>query len=75
MSLPIPYALLTFLLAALGGIASLLVARWTLSLIAAILPPEAVSTLTMEISDNEQLSRVLTRIGQLPNVSDVRRKR
>ncbi|MCB1733874.1 MAG: bifunctional (p)ppGpp synthetase/guanosine-3',5'-bis(diphosphate) 3'-pyrophosphohydrolase [Gammaproteobacteria bacterium] len=32
-------------------------------------------TLTLEIADNAQLTRVLERIGQLPNVSDVRRKR
>ena len=35
------------LLAVLGGIASLAVARWTLRFIASVLPPEAVSTLTL----------------------------
>ncbi|HEU4629952.1 MAG TPA: ABC transporter permease [Gemmatimonadaceae bacterium] len=37
-------------LAVLGGIASLLVARWTLSLIASILPPESAATLHLAIS-------------------------
>ncbi len=36
-------------LALLGGIASLLVARWTLALIAALLPPDASSTLRFEL--------------------------
>jgi predicted permease len=35
------------LLAALGGVASLAVARWTLRFIASVLPPEAVSALTL----------------------------
>ena len=37
-------------LAVLGGIASLLVARWTLSLIASILPPEAAATFQLDLS-------------------------
>lgn len=36
-------------LALLGGVASLLVARWTLALIAALLPPDASSTLRFEL--------------------------
>jgi predicted permease len=36
-------------LAVLGGIASLLVARWTLAGIAALLPPDAVTTLQLEL--------------------------
>jgi len=36
-------------LAVLGGVVSLLVARWTLSLIAAIIPPEAATTLQLEL--------------------------
>ena len=36
-------------LALLGGMASLLVARWTLALIAALLPPDASSTLRFEL--------------------------
>jgi predicted permease len=38
------------LLATLGGLASLLVARWTLHMIAAGLPPEAVSTIDLALS-------------------------
>ncbi|HEX9885955.1 MAG TPA: ABC transporter permease [Longimicrobiales bacterium] len=37
------------LLAALGGVASLLVARWTMGLIASLLPPEAAASLTLQI--------------------------
>ncbi|MHB1223459.1 MAG: ABC transporter permease, partial [Gemmatimonadaceae bacterium] len=37
------------LLALMGGVASLLVARWTLAGVAAILPPEAVATLHFEL--------------------------
>ena len=37
------------LLALMGGVASLLVARWTLAGVAAILPPEAVTTLHFEL--------------------------
>ena len=38
------------LLASLGGVASLIVARWTLHMIAAGLPPEAVATLDLAVS-------------------------
>ncbi|GMV06788.1 MAG: hypothetical protein AMXMBFR53_30630 [Gemmatimonadota bacterium] len=38
------------LLALLGGVASLFVARWTLALIGSLLPPDAISTLKLEIS-------------------------
>jgi hypothetical protein len=37
------------LLAFMGGIASLIIAQWTLSLIASLLPPEAISTLRFEL--------------------------
>lgn len=40
----------SILLAVLGGLASLIVARWTLAAIAAGLPPEAVSTLELSLS-------------------------
>lgn len=40
------------LLAALGGIVSLVFAHWTLQLIASMLPPEALSSLTLEIQPN-----------------------
>lgn len=36
-------------LALLGGLASIVVAQWTLSLIASLLPPEALTTLRLEI--------------------------
>jgi len=39
----------SFVLAALGGLASLLVARWTLALIGSILPPDASSTLLLQL--------------------------
>jgi predicted permease len=39
----------SILLAALGGVASLVVARWTLGAIAGMLPPEAADTLTFTI--------------------------
>ncbi len=38
------------LLALLGGIASLLVARWTLGLIGSLLPPDGIGTLRLELS-------------------------
>jgi len=37
------------LLAFMGGIASLIIAQWTLSLIASLLPPEAIATLRFEL--------------------------
>jgi putative ABC transport system permease protein len=40
----------SLLLAALGGAASLLVARWTLGLIGSILPPEAATMVTLKLS-------------------------
>ncbi|HUF25392.1 MAG TPA: ABC transporter permease [Gemmatimonadaceae bacterium] len=39
----------SIVLAALGGIASLLVASWTLSLIGSILPPDAAATVQLEL--------------------------
>jgi predicted permease len=39
-------------LAVLGGIAGLVVARWTLALIASLLPPEATSSLHFELQRN-----------------------
>jgi len=38
------------LLAGLGGVAGLLLARWTLVLIATLLPPEAMSTLELQLN-------------------------
>ena len=38
------------LLAVLGGIASLFVARWTLGLIGSLLPPEGIATVRLELS-------------------------
>jgi predicted permease len=38
------------LLALMGGLASLFVARWTLALIGSLLPPDAIATLKLEIS-------------------------
>ena len=38
------------LLAFMGGIASLIIAQWTLSLIASLLPPEAIATLRFELA-------------------------
>src|SRR4029079_5642770 len=38
------------MLALVGGVASLLVAQWTLSVIAALLPPEAAETMQFSIS-------------------------
>jgi len=35
----------------------------------------ALITATLEVRDAEQLSRVLTRIGRLPNVREVRRQK
>ena len=40
------------MLALVGGIASLLVAQWTLSVIAALLPPEAAETMKFSISSS-----------------------
>jgi predicted permease len=37
------------LLALMGGVASLIVAQWTLSLISSLLPPEAIATLRFEL--------------------------
>lgn len=37
------------MLALMGGVASLLVARWTLAAIASILPPEAIATLSFQL--------------------------
>jgi len=39
----------SILLAALGGVVSILVAKWTLVAIAGMLPPEAVSTLSLKV--------------------------
>lgn len=50
-------------LAALGGIASLLVASWTLSLIASLLPPEATDSLHFELQPSVLLFAAAMAIG------------
>ena len=51
------------LLALVGGAASLVVARWTLSAIASLLPPEAVRTLTFELDGGVMLFAGLLAVG------------
>jgi predicted permease len=51
------------LLALLGGVVSLVVARWTLALIASILPPEAASTLQLTLSLPVVIFAALLSIG------------
>ncbi len=53
----------SFLLALLGGLASLLVAAWTLSIIGSLLPPEAVATLDLSISPTALLYTALLALG------------
>lgn len=53
----------SLLLAVLGGIASLAVARWTLVMIAAGLPPEAVETIDLQLSTQTILFAGLLSIG------------
>src|SRR4029453_12422536 len=40
----------SIVLAMLGGIAGLVVARWTLAMIGSLLPPEATRTLSLQVS-------------------------
>ncbi len=51
------------LLALMGGVASLLVARWTLGLIATLLPPDASSSLVFELQPSVLLFAALMSIG------------
>lgn len=51
------------LLAVLGGLASLVVARWTLSFIASILPPEASSSLSLALDPRALLFAAVLSIG------------
>jgi predicted permease len=51
------------LLATLGGLGSLLVARWTLGLIATSLPAEAASTMTLELSPTVVLFTGILALG------------
>lgn len=51
------------LLALLGGVASLVVARWTLGLIGSLLPPDAISTLSLEISPSVMAFAGLLALG------------
>ena len=51
------------LLAVLGGLASLLVARWTLGIIASILPPEGASMLALELRPSVMLFAGALAIG------------
>jgi predicted permease len=51
------------LLALLGGVASLLVARWTLALIGSILPAQAVTTLQLELQPAVVLFAAALAIG------------
>ncbi len=53
----------SLILAMAGGIASLLVARWTLSVIAALLPTEAASTLHFELQPSVVLFSGLLALG------------
>ncbi|MDH3222306.1 MAG: ADOP family duplicated permease, partial [Gemmatimonadota bacterium] len=53
----------SFLLALLGGLASLLVAAWTLSIIGSLLPPEAVATLDLSISPTALVYTALLALG------------
>jgi predicted permease len=51
------------LLAVLGGIASLLVARWTLAFIGALLPPHSAATLQFEVNGSVVAFTALVSIG------------
>ena len=51
------------LLALLGGVASLVVARWTLATIGASLPPEAIETLVLEVSPQMVLFTAALSLG------------
>ena len=50
-------------LAVLGGIAGLVVARWTLASVAALLPPDATATLSFELRTNVVLFAALLSIA------------
>jgi predicted permease len=51
------------LLAAFGGLAGLVVARWTLSLIRTLLPPEGVSTIQFELLPEVMLFAAVLSLG------------
>ena len=51
------------LLALMGGVASLIVARWTLGFIASLLPPEASSTLHFELQPSLLIFAALLSVG------------
>jgi len=51
------------LLALMGGVASLLVAHWTLGLIASLLPPDASSSLVFELQPSVLLFAALVSLG------------
>jgi predicted permease len=51
------------LLALMGGVASLVVAQWTLGLIASMLPPDALSSLTFELQPSVLLFAALMSVG------------
>jgi len=53
----------SLLLAVLGGIGSLLVASWTLNIIASFLPPEAVGTLALNLRPSVLLFTALLALG------------
>ncbi|MBW3552917.1 MAG: ABC transporter permease [Gemmatimonadetes bacterium] len=53
----------SLLLALMGGAASLLVARWTLDLIASILPADASRTLTLDVSPGVVLFAAVVAVG------------
>ena len=53
----------SLLLAAAAGVASLVVAKWTLSAVGAMLPPEPAATLTFELDRGVALFAALVAIG------------
>ena len=59
----IPLLTEALVLACLGGMASLLVANWTLGLIASFLPPEALDTFSFELSPSVVLFTALLSIA------------
>jgi predicted permease len=53
----------SFLLAAFGGLAGLVIARWTLALFSTLLPPEDVTTLSFELIPEVLLFAALLSLG------------
>jgi predicted permease len=53
----------SLLLALFGGIAGLLVARWTLALITSLIPPEAAQTLTLSLSPRAMAFAAAVTVG------------